>query len=59
MKEYKCYVSLCGGYTDGFLKVKAANEDKAYDKAMDLVVKRLVKAFPELDIDYNVEVEEV
>lgn len=53
---YQFYVNLCGGTCGGTLTVKAKDEDEAYEKAMDLVDKRLVKAFPELEIDYDVEI---
>lgn len=55
MKNYKFLVSLCNGWCDGILEIKADNEDNAYDKAMDYVVNSLVKVFPTLEIDYNVE----
>lgn len=55
MKRYQFYVNLCGGTCGGVITVKAKDEDDAYEKAMDSVVNRLVKAFPELSIDYNVE----
>ena len=57
MKTYKFAVSLCGGWCGGLLKIKAENEDVAYEKAMNYVVNKLVKAFPTLDIEYNVECE--
>ena len=52
---YRFAVSLCGGWAGGTIEVKARNSEKAYDKAMDLVFNKLVKAFPELEIDYYVE----
>lgn len=55
LKEYKYIMSLCGGYTEGELKVKAYDEDDAYNRAMDYVGKRLNKMFPTVDIEYNVE----
>ena len=57
MKTYEFAVSLCGGWCNGSIKVSAKNEDDAYEKAMDHVVNKLVKAFPTLDIEYNVECE--
>lgn len=57
MKTYEFAVSLCGGWCGGHIKIKAKNEDVAYDKAMDFVVNKLIKAFPTLDIEYNVECE--
>lgn len=55
MKNYRYLVSLCGGWCDRFIEVKENDKEKAYDKAMDLVVDKLVLAFPTLGIDYNVE----
>lgn len=55
MKTYKFAVSLCGGWCCGYLEIKAKDEDTAYEKAMDRVANKLVKAFPTLDIEYNVE----
>lgn len=57
MKTYKFAVSLCGGWCNGNIDIKAKNEDEAYDKAMDHIANKLVKAFPTLDIEYNVECE--
>ena len=57
MKVYEFAVSLCGGWYGGILEIKAKNEDIAYEKAMDYVANKLVKAFPSLEIDYNVECE--
>lgn len=58
MKEYKFYVILCGGYCGGEMTIKAENSDEAYDKAIDDIGHRLYKAFPELDIEYSVEIVE-
>lgn len=55
MKTYRFYVSLCNGWCGGVIEEKADNEDEACDKAIDDVGNRLAKAFPELSIDYNVE----
>jgi hypothetical protein len=57
MKEYKFAVSLCGGWCNGHIEIKENNENDAYEKAMDHVVGKLVEAFPDLDIEYNVECE--
>ena len=57
MKIYKFAVSLCGGWCGGHIEVKAKNEEVACDKAMDYVANKLTKAFPTLDIEYNVECE--
>ena len=55
MKIYKFLVSICHGWCDGFLEIKAENEDEAYEKAMDYVGDKLADAFPDLDIPFNVE----
>ena len=55
MKTYKFAVSLCGGWCSGALNIEAENQDTAYEKAMDYVANKLVKAFPKLDIAYDVE----
>lgn len=55
MKTYKFCVILCGGYCGGYIYVDADDEDDAYDKAIEYVGPRLYKAFPELDIEYSVE----
>ena len=52
---YHFDVMLCGGYAGGQIEIVAYNYDEAYEEAMDLVAKRLVEAFPELDIEYSVE----
>lgn len=57
MKTYKFLVSLCGGWCNGNIEIAAENEEAAYEKAMDYVADKLVKAFPTLDIEYNVECE--
>lgn len=57
MKTYKFAVSLCGGWCNGAISIKARDEDEAYEKAQDYVVQRLVKTFPTLDIEYDVECE--
>lgn len=57
-KKYKFAVSLCGGWTGGYIFIEAKNEEEAYDKAMDYVEKQLNTAFPTLQIDYNVEMED-
>ena len=52
MNKYSYKVCLCDGhYCDGTITVVAENEDDAYDKAMDYVLDKLVKALPELGID--------
>lgn len=58
LKEYEFYVKICGGYADGSIKVKAVSDSEAYDKALDHVGRKLFGAFPELDIDYDVEIAE-
>lgn len=58
MKEYKFYVILCGGYCSEEMTIKAKDSDEAYDKAMDDIRQKLYKTFPDLDIEYNVEIVE-
>jgi hypothetical protein len=57
-KGYKFLVSMCGGWCNGTLVIKAEDEDEAYDKAIDYVRDKLSDAFPELDILYSVELYE-
>ena len=47
-------VMLCGGWAGGHLEIEAEDYDVAYEKAMDHVSQKLVEAFPELEIEYNV-----
>lgn len=55
--EYRFAVSLCGGWTGGHILIKAKDEEEAYGKAMDFVYKKLNTAFPTLEVDYDVELE--
>lgn len=55
MKVYRFAVSLCNGWCDGLLNIKAKNEDDAYKRAMNYVGNKLTKTFPTLGIDYNIE----
>ena len=52
---YEFSILLCGGYTNGTIKIYASDEDTAYRKALEYVGETLYKAFPELDIEYSVE----
>lgn len=54
MNTYKFAISLCGGWCDGKLVIEADSEDDAYEQAMDYVVSRLLSAFPDFGIDYDV-----
>jgi hypothetical protein len=57
-KTYK--FSVCLGdmyYCGGHIEIIADNEESAREMAMDYVANKLVKAFPTLDIEYNVECE--
>lgn len=58
LKEYNFYVQICGGYADGNIVIKAKSESEAYDEAIEYVGNKLYNAFPELDIEYNVEIDE-
>lgn len=53
--DYCFKVSLNGGYCKGIISVKAADPDDAYQRAQDKISDGLSKAFPELDIEYDVE----
>lgn len=56
MNEYVYKVKLCdGNYCNGNIKVKANNEDEAYEMVMDDVLEKLAKAFPELKIEVAIE----
>lgn len=55
MECYEFSVLLCGGYTNGTIKIYASDEDTACGKALEYVGETLNKAFPELDIEYCVE----
>ena len=56
MNEYVYKVKLCdGNYCKGNIKVKADNEDEAYEMVMDDVLEKLAKAFPELEIEVAIE----
>lgn len=59
MNKYSFYLELCGGYCDGKITVEATNCEEAQELAQDSFVKRWCKAFPELDVGYNVELDEV
>lgn len=58
LKEYHFYVQICGGYADGNIEIEAESESEAYDKAIEYVGSKLFDALPELDIEYNVEIDE-
>lgn len=53
--DYCFKVSLNGVYCKGTISVKATDLDDAYQKAQNKVSDGLSKAFPELDIEYDVE----
>lgn len=55
MKEYEFLVSLCDGWCEGTITVKAKDYETAYDKAFVSVGKKLYNAFPTLDIVYEIE----
>ena len=57
MNKYEFAVSICGGWTGGKLVIGAKDEDEAYEEVMELVGTRLYEAFPELDIEYDVSLE--
>ena len=56
MNEYEFKVKFCdGNYCDGNIKVVANNEEKAYEMAMDYILEKLAKVFPELGIEVAIE----
>ena len=55
MNKYSFYVEVCGGYCDGTITVEAADCEKAHELAQDSFVYRWCEAFPELEVDYDVE----
>lgn len=58
-KDYLFDVCLCDGhYCDGVVKVRAKDEDDAYETALEYVCRRLYKALPELDIKVQVDLKD-
>lgn len=56
MNEYEYKVRLCdGNYCDGSIKVKADDEEQAYEMVMDYVLGKLAKSLPELGIEVAIE----
>lgn len=53
--DYQFKVSINGVRCEGSVSVKAVDPDDAYQKAQEKVSDRLCRAFPELDIEYDVE----
>ena len=53
--DYQFKVSINGARCEGSVSVKAVDSDDAYQKAQEKVSDRLRRAFPELDIEYDVE----
>lgn len=53
--DYQFRVSINGARCEGSVSVKAVDPDDAYQKAQEKVSDRLCRAFPELDIEYDVE----
>lgn len=53
--DYQFKVSINGARCEGSVSVKAVDSDDAYQKAQEKVSDRLCRAFPELDIEYDVE----
>lgn len=54
-RYYEFAVIIGGKYADGTIKVAASDDEFAYDVAMEMVGSKLADAFPELDIEYSVE----
>ena len=60
MNKYKFELEICGGYPcGGLIEVEANGYDTAVEKAQDSFVNRWIKTFPELDVDYNVELNSI
>lgn len=60
MNKYSFLVMLNEGYScGGTITVEAENSESAEEKAMDSFVNRWIQAFPELDVDYSVELDSV
>lgn len=57
-KRYEFYVKLCGGYANGTISIDARSQEQAHQKIEDIVVDKLCKAFPDLEIEYDVELKE-
>lgn len=58
-KDYLFDVCLCDGhYCDGVVKVRAKDEDDAYETALEYVCRRLYKALPESDIKVQVDLKD-
>lgn len=55
LAEYLFEVSINGQKCNGTISVMAADPDSAYQKAQDQVAEGLYKAFPSLDISYDIE----
>lgn len=55
--EFKIFIGSDGidGSCLGKMHVTENSVDEAYDAMMDIIGRRLAKAFPELDIEYSVE----
>ena len=53
--NYEFVVNLCGGCCGGHITISATTEEEAYNEAANYVASKLTKAFPMLDIEYNVE----
>ncbi len=57
--DYLVYLNEGNVACSGTIAVYADNPDDAYNKACDSFVNRWIVAYPELDVDYNVELESV
>ena len=59
MEKYKYKLCLCDGrFATGHIEVYAEDEESAYDKAVEIVGTKLYAAFPELEIEYYVELDD-
>lgn len=59
MNKYYFLLTLNGGYCEGHIVVEAKNQEEATTKAQDSFVTRWCEAYPELEVDYDVELDKV
>ncbi len=56
MIEYKARLALCGVWCNGTISVYGYNFEDAYDAAIQEIGMDLNRMFPNLDIEYSVEI---
>ena len=57
-KKWKFFVLVNGVHCEGVITVTAETEEEAQTAAENSFVDRWIKAFPELDVNYSVELVE-